>query len=125
MSLVLRWCGRGAAPGEFAPFWSPAQPYEQQIQRDPARLRSLTKDMPHLDPTFSMHLAMSDTWAGAKDKAFGQVAFSWLAYNFDDVARDLEQTGYAKNSQTKLMHRLQKVSPHSPQAVALPAKLLL
>lgn len=90
-----------------------------KMQRDPARLRSLTKDMPHLDPTFSMHLAMSDTWTGAKDKAFGQVAFAWLSYNFDDVARDLEQTGYAKNSQTKLMHRLQKVSPHSPQAVAL------
>jgi amidase len=30
---------RGAAPGEFMPFWSPAEPYSQRVQRDPGRLR--------------------------------------------------------------------------------------
>jgi amidase len=30
---------RGAAPGEFMPYWSPAEPYSQLIQRDPGRLR--------------------------------------------------------------------------------------
>jgi amidase len=30
---------RGGAPGEFMPYWSPLEPYSQQIQRDPGRLR--------------------------------------------------------------------------------------
>lgn len=30
---------RGGAPGEFMPFWSPAEPYSELIQRDPGRLR--------------------------------------------------------------------------------------
>jgi amidase len=30
---------RGGAPGEFMPFWSPAESYSELIQRDPARLR--------------------------------------------------------------------------------------
>lgn len=30
---------RGGAPGEFMPYWTPAEPYTQLIQRDPARLR--------------------------------------------------------------------------------------
>jgi amidase len=30
---------RGGAPGEFMPYWSPAEPYSQLIQRDPGRLR--------------------------------------------------------------------------------------
>lgn len=30
---------RGGAPGEFMPYWSPAEPYTQLIQRDPGRLR--------------------------------------------------------------------------------------
>jgi amidase len=30
---------RGGAPGEFMPYWTPAEPYSQLIQRDPARLR--------------------------------------------------------------------------------------
>lgn len=88
------------------------------VTRDAARLRALTKDMPHLDPTYSMDAAMRETWTGQKDKAYGQVAWNWLYYNVDDVARDLEQAAYSKKD-AKLMHRLQKISPHSPQAVAL------
>lgn len=30
---------RGGAPGEFMPFWSPAEPYAALVQRDPKRLR--------------------------------------------------------------------------------------
>jgi len=30
---------RGGAPGEFMPFWSPAEPYSELIRRDPAKLR--------------------------------------------------------------------------------------
>lgn len=30
---------RGGAPGEFMPYWTPAEPYGQLIQRDPKRLR--------------------------------------------------------------------------------------
>lgn len=30
---------RGGAPGEFMPYWTPDQPYLQQIQRDPGQLR--------------------------------------------------------------------------------------
>ncbi len=30
---------RGGAPGEFMPFWAPAQPYSELITRDPGRLR--------------------------------------------------------------------------------------
>ncbi|MDH4393475.1 MAG: amidase [Aquabacterium sp.] len=30
---------RGGAPGEFMPYWSPAEPYSQLIARDPGRLR--------------------------------------------------------------------------------------
>jgi amidase len=30
---------RGGAPGEFMPYWTPAEPYGQLIQRDPGRLR--------------------------------------------------------------------------------------
>ena len=30
---------RGGAPGEFMPFWSPAEPYAELIRRDPGRLR--------------------------------------------------------------------------------------
>jgi amidase len=30
---------RGGAPGEFMPYWMPAEPYTQLIQRDPGRLR--------------------------------------------------------------------------------------
>jgi amidase len=30
---------RGGAPGEFMPFWTPAEPYGTLIQRDPGRLR--------------------------------------------------------------------------------------
>ena len=30
---------RGGAPGEFMPFWSPPEPYQQQIKRDPSRLK--------------------------------------------------------------------------------------
>ena len=30
---------RGGAPGEFMPFWSPAEPYTDLIRRDPGRLR--------------------------------------------------------------------------------------
>jgi amidase len=30
---------RGGAPGEFMPYWMPAEPYSQLIQRDPGRLR--------------------------------------------------------------------------------------
>ncbi|QDM17075.1 amidase [Tardiphaga sp. vice278] len=30
---------RGAEPGEFMPFWSPAEPYSERIRRDPRRLR--------------------------------------------------------------------------------------
>jgi len=30
---------RGGAPGEFMPFWSPAEPYGELIKRDPGRLR--------------------------------------------------------------------------------------
>ena len=30
---------RGGAPGEFMPFWSPAEPYGELIRRDPPRLR--------------------------------------------------------------------------------------
>src|SRR3954465_5375932 len=29
---------RGAAPGEFMPFWTTAQPYSEMIQRDPSKL---------------------------------------------------------------------------------------
>ncbi|CAN5608595.1 amidase [soil metagenome] len=30
---------RGGAPGEFMPFWSPAEPYSELVKRDPGRLR--------------------------------------------------------------------------------------
>lgn len=30
---------RGAAPGEFMPYWTPAEPYADLIRRDPGRLR--------------------------------------------------------------------------------------
>lgn len=30
---------RGPGPGEFMPFWTPAEPYTQQIARDPGRLK--------------------------------------------------------------------------------------
>ncbi len=30
---------RGGAPGEFMPFWTPAEPYGELIRRDPGRLR--------------------------------------------------------------------------------------
>ena len=30
---------RGGAPGEFMPYWQPAEPYLQLIQRDPKPLR--------------------------------------------------------------------------------------
>jgi amidase len=30
---------RGGAPGEFMPFWQPAEPYTQLIKRDPGRLK--------------------------------------------------------------------------------------
>lgn len=30
---------RGGAPGEFMPYWTPAEPYVELIRRDPARLR--------------------------------------------------------------------------------------
>ncbi|QQS13892.1 MAG: amidase [Rhodospirillales bacterium] len=30
---------RGGAPGEFMPFWQPAEPYARLIERDPGRLR--------------------------------------------------------------------------------------
>ena len=30
---------RGGAPGEFMPFWQPAEPYAQLIKRDPGRLK--------------------------------------------------------------------------------------
>ena len=30
---------RGGAPGEFMPYWMPAEPYTQLIERDPGRLR--------------------------------------------------------------------------------------
>ncbi|MDN3565585.1 amidase [Paeniroseomonas aquatica] len=30
---------RGGAPGEFMPYWQPAEPYSRLIQRDPPRLR--------------------------------------------------------------------------------------
>ena len=30
---------RGGAPGEFMPFWSPAEPYSELIKKDPGRLR--------------------------------------------------------------------------------------
>ena len=30
---------RGGAPGEFMPFWSPAEPYSDLIRKDPGRLR--------------------------------------------------------------------------------------
>ena len=30
---------RGGAPGEFMPYWSPAEPYSTLIERDPGRLR--------------------------------------------------------------------------------------
>ena len=30
---------RGGAPGEFMPFWSPAEPYSELIRKDPGRLR--------------------------------------------------------------------------------------
>ncbi|MDJ0387564.1 amidase [Roseomonas sp. E05] len=30
---------RGGAPGEFMPYWSPAEPYSELIRRDPGRLR--------------------------------------------------------------------------------------
>ncbi|MGY2938820.1 Asp-tRNA(Asn)/Glu-tRNA(Gln) amidotransferase A subunit family amidase [Bradyrhizobium sp. GM6.1] len=30
---------RGAAPGEFMPFWTTAQPYSEMIKRDPSKLR--------------------------------------------------------------------------------------
>ncbi len=30
---------RGGAPGEFMPYWSPAEPYSQLIRRDPGKLR--------------------------------------------------------------------------------------
>ncbi|WP_441242065.1 amidase [Tardiphaga sp. 768_D3_N2_1] len=30
---------RGGAPGEFMPFWSPAEPYSELIKRDPGKLR--------------------------------------------------------------------------------------
>lgn len=30
---------RGGAPGEFMPYWMPAEPYSQLIERDPGRLR--------------------------------------------------------------------------------------
>ncbi len=30
---------RGGAPGEFMPFWSPAEPYSDLIKRDPGKLR--------------------------------------------------------------------------------------
>lgn len=30
---------RGGAPGEFMPYWLPAEPYSELIQRDPGRLR--------------------------------------------------------------------------------------
>lgn len=32
-------CCRGGAPGEFMPFWSPAEPYSELILRDPPRLK--------------------------------------------------------------------------------------
>ncbi|MGE0699101.1 MAG: amidase [Hyphomicrobiaceae bacterium] len=30
---------RGGAPGEFMPYWSPAEPYAELVRRDPGRLR--------------------------------------------------------------------------------------
>ncbi len=30
---------RGGAPGEFMPYWTPAEPYDELIRRDPGRLR--------------------------------------------------------------------------------------
>jgi len=41
---------RGGAPGEFMPFWSPAEPYSELIKRDPGKLR----------------IALSHEWGDAK-----------------------------------------------------------
>lgn len=35
---------RGGAPGEFMPFWQPAEPYSSLIERDPGRLRIALSD---------------------------------------------------------------------------------
>ena len=62
---------RGGAPGEFVPFWSPAEPYETLIRRDPSRLR----------------IAVSHEWGDYR-------ATPHIVAELDKAARLLESLGH-------------------------------
>ncbi|MHC2461372.1 amidase [Bradyrhizobium embrapense] len=62
---------RGPAPGEFMPFWTPAEPYTAMIARDPGRLR----------------IALSHTWGDYR-------ATPHIAAELERVGRFLESLGH-------------------------------
>src|SRR5699024_12868964 len=47
---------RGGAPGEFMPYWTPEQPYMEQIKRNPAPLRIADRKSTRLN---SSHVSIS------------------------------------------------------------------
>src|SRR5438874_12848797 len=62
---------RGAAPGEFMPFWTTAQPYSEMIKRDPSKLR----------------IALSHTWGD-------YTATPEIAAELEKAGRFLEGLGH-------------------------------
>jgi amidase len=61
---------RGGAPGEFMPYWMPAEPYCELIRRDPGRLRiALSHEWgdyratPHIVPNSARGADSSKAWA--------------------------------------------------------------
>lgn len=106
---------RGGAPGEFMPYWSPAEPYSQLITRDPARLRiALSHEwghyraLPHFVAELERVGRFLEGLGHEVDWALPQVDF--------EAAFAAQTTCYISNFAQTITHLLQPLSLDRPPA---------
>lgn len=106
---------RGAAPGEFMPYWMPAEPYSQLIERDPGRLRiALSHEWGHYRAT--PHLVAELERAGRLLEGLGHDV-AWALPEVDlEAAFAAQTTCYISNFAQTITNLLKPLGLARPPA---------
>jgi amidase len=109
---------RGGAPGEFMPFWSPAEPYSELIRRDPGRLRiALSHEWGDFRAT--PHFVAELEWVGKFLEGLGHHV-EWVLPEVDfKAAFDAQTTCYISNFAQVIDGHLHRLGLERPPAELL------
>jgi amidase len=105
---------RGGAPGEFMPYWSPAEPYSDLIKRDPGKLR-IALSHHWGDYSATPHIVDQLQRAGKFLEGLGHVV-DWATPDVDFPAAFAAQTSCYITNGAQNIERLARLRGHAKPA---------